>query len=48
MNNWREQIQKEIDQNNANREASVRRTGDDKTEYKACVDWAGKAREIKR
>ncbi len=45
--NWRAELQEQINLNNAIREMSLKRIGDEKTEYAPCLDGAGRPREIK-
>ena len=44
--NWRAELQEQINMNNAVREMSLRRIGDEKTEYAPCLDGAGRPREV--
>lgn len=46
--NWREALQKELDTNNALRQTSIYRVGDELTETKPCVEGVGRPREIER
>jgi len=46
--NWRAELQQQLDINNAMRELSDKRIGDQKTEYSPSTEGAGRPREIKR
>lgn len=48
MNDWRTQLQKDLDDNNRLRESSLYRVGDHLTETKPHDEGAGRAREVKR
>lgn len=45
--NWRAELQQQIDINNAMRELSDKRIGDQKTEYSPSTEGAGRPRRIK-
>ena len=48
MKNWREELQQQLDINNAQRALSIVRIGDAVSERKTQQEWVGRPREVKR
>ena len=47
-NNWREELQQQLDINNAQRALSIVRIGDAVSERQTQQEWAGRPREVNR